>query len=194
MRLQSYLTEDKEENVLKIVEKKFQAESIAYAIRKDCKKFRAELAGKGFYYRFTKSHSTDTIMKLEPRRDRRPRDMMSYNQKLFDECFYDKFGWKPRSEGVFTLPDSPHTDNAGLRYGDKFIFFPIGNYHYVWAPGIFDLYSSEGRYVNKEAAKRLVDRYINDDLPMGSPLEVTFWCKTYYIINDKFGQLLRQLI
>src|SRR5574343_1636353 len=43
------------------------------------------------------------------RKNRRPMDSKPIFQKMFDKYFFKKFGWKPRSEGVFVSGDY---DNA----------------------------------------------------------------------------------
>lgn len=58
-------------------------------------------------------------------------------QKIFDEFFYKKFRWKPRSEGVFTIGDIKSIRGV---YGIPYIFVPIGEYKYLWSPDVDDLY------------------------------------------------------
>jgi hypothetical protein len=76
------------------------------------------------------------------RKDRKPLDMNSDASELFDKKFMEKFGIKPRSSGVFSTTDwniasvYPRGRNTGI-----FLFFPIGEYKYLWSPDIKDLYN-----------------------------------------------------
>jgi hypothetical protein len=139
----------------------------------------------------------DNILKMDVRKDRQPKDMSLDMQRIFDHMFFKKFGWKPRSEGVFALPQSEILDDATYNYGKQFIFFPIGIYKYIWSSRIIDLYGSipalRGKDKNEEA-KRLVSSYIDNSLPMDTPHEVTFLCEYYYLVNMKYDKAIRNAI
>jgi len=108
-------------------------------IQKNCQPFIKEFKSsnvKYFLYRATKKN-IKFYDKIIPRKDRKPRDTPLHIHKLIDDIFKDKFGWKPRSEGVFVNPNK----TVISEYGNAYIFIPIGKYEYLWSPKIDDLYN-----------------------------------------------------
>lgn len=86
------------------------------------------------------------IYKIVPRKRRNPKDTDKETQKVLDNLFNQRFGWKPRSHGIFA---------AGLQsaqyYGIPHGFFPVNGFEYIWSPKIDDLYNDfvteyEGEY------------------------------------------------
>lgn len=86
------------------------------------------------------------IYKVVPRKRRNPKDTDKETQKILDNLFNQRFGWKPRSHGIFA---------AGLQssqyYGIPHGFFPVNGFEYIWSPKIDDLYNDfvtewEGEY------------------------------------------------
>jgi hypothetical protein len=73
------------------------------------------------------------------RTDRRPKDTPEDIQEMLDKKFKKKFGWKPRSEGVFANPDPSYASH----YGKSVVIFPQNGFKYVWSPNIQDLYSDK---------------------------------------------------
>lgn len=197
MKFQSYL---KEEIVL------HEGNIIEY-LDKNCKKFLNEIKGN-YIFRGIGNYQDYAIK--TPRKDRLPRDL---NQKLhdfYDEAFKRAFGWKVRSEGVFTTGSRTHM------YGGIHLFFPIGNYKYLWSPKIYDLYGytyelmsldrnnmkddqtfrllKAGKLDKKtykkllsKAVKNIKDEYITKNLIAAkeSGSEITFHCKKYLIVYIK---------
>jgi hypothetical protein len=113
-------------------------------IEKDCdhwlKEIRKNNPAKQLVYRGTSSPEDDFEL-IKVRKDRRPKDM-SYNwHTSLDYVFKDKFGWKPRSEGLFV-----GTRNMASSYGKVFIVFPVGRYKYLWSEVHSDLYT----YINDD--------------------------------------------
>jgi len=103
---------------------------------KECSQF---LKLKKIFYRGSNSINIreENYKKVVPRTDRKPKDTGVYTHDLLDELFYDKFKWKPRSEGVFVTPSYSEANV----YGRPYIFFPTNNFKYIWAPKIKDLYN-----------------------------------------------------
>jgi hypothetical protein len=102
-------------------------------IKKDCRPFLKECkvpVYRGMYF------GEATLMEKVPRLDRRPKDMPEYLHKILDSLFQEHFGWKARSQGVFC---TFHRGQA-QSYGNAFLFFPIGEYKYILAPNLEDLY------------------------------------------------------
>jgi len=75
------------------------------------------------------------INKIKPRTDRKPTDTPKWLHVYMDKLFFKKFGWKPRSEGVFALAVNK------IEYMTSYYpVFPIGEYGYIWSPKVTDLY------------------------------------------------------
>ena len=128
--------------------------------------------------------------------------------KELDKVFKNKFGWKARSEGVFSVGDKSST----FLYGRPFYFFPIGRYKYLWSTHIGDLFCDDYKFSvgrdtgnmifskdevaameglsTHEKEGRIFERmwlktYKNNRLGMAirSGHEIMFKCKEYYAVN-----------
>jgi hypothetical protein len=139
MRFQKYIKEAKDnyKTIIKDVETIGDLNRIIAILKKDCSKFLTEIKhSPSFMYRGT-YRGGDFILDYR-RDDRIPKDTPKDFHASIDYAFYDLFGWKARSEGVFTS-SSKGTANS---YGSSFYFFPKGIYRYVWSPKISDLYQT----------------------------------------------------
>jgi len=137
MRLQTYLTEKSyfEEEI----------DLIWQTLLKDCKLFLVELnkantPNAKFFYRGYGGHMNGIIQKKKTRKDRMPTDTPEAVHTLLDRSFKKKFGWRVRSQGVFTTSDKIYAGGYGLNV----LFFPIGKYKYVYSPEVRDLYAHIG--------------------------------------------------
>jgi hypothetical protein len=113
-------------------------EDISNILTKDCSIFLKELKkikSKHLLYRGYKKELFD-FKKIKTRKDRRPKDMSEEIYNEFNIEFKHKFGWKPRSEGVFA---TSNISEAGS-YGTIFLFFPVGKYKFIWSETIKDLF------------------------------------------------------
>lgn len=128
-------------------------------LERDCSPFLKELKmAKQLVFRGIKKMSLSDNYKVNNindfyiknrRRDRRPVDIDYYISEKIDDIFYDKFGFKIRSEGVYTSK-SPYisrqysdifvTDYYSYDTIKNYIFFPIGEYDHYWSPKIDDLF------------------------------------------------------
>ena len=123
---------------------------------------------------------------------------------------YEKFRWKPRAQGVFTIGSYSFASS----YGTPNLFFPIGNYRYVWNTEYDDLFvtpqmqniniyyidrvdtdiytdiytwaKKDGKNKAKALLQELVDGCIDYDLYKGITKgnEVMFDCNKYYLVSD----------
>ena len=128
MRLQAYLGEGSDMMINATVDE------CADLIVKECKPFLKEF-GKAPIWRGTKRapHYDDVYGIQTARTDRRPKDTDQDVSDFMDTYFKKKYGWKWRSEGVFT---STYTNVDS--YGERCLFFPVGNYKYLFHPEIAD--------------------------------------------------------
>ncbi len=127
-----------------------------------------------------------------PRKMRKPKDTDVETHKKLDGLFYDKFGWKVRSEGLFTTMSSYHNQYYG---SNQYIIFPKNGFKYVYNPDVRDLYTTITYFAGKgdKELKKLINGYEDKDLMSylkknkGYDAEVTIKCDKYYsmLIDDK---------
>jgi hypothetical protein len=174
-------------------------------LKSDCGKFLKEIRDgrHGFLYRGHSGLQIKTYKKFASRVEsgRKPMSTNSVMHNYLNQKFKVMFGWNVR-DGVFAAAS---TDAAGF-YGMEFLFFPIGDYKYVWSPSIQDLFARlpGGQFIpGKEQYQKdqidkllpsykdtgLLDaiinvRYINN--------EISFHCQHYYFINPEYETELRK--
>ena len=135
MKLQKYLTETTDI----IVE---NGPEIWQKLKKNCKLYLKEYkktgwVGKKAIWRGSSGIKKEGIRTIIPRDDRKPKDMPPSLHQKFDDDFYNRHNWYPRSEGVFTTASK----RSAATYGNPYLFYPIGKYRYLWSPETEDLYS-----------------------------------------------------
>lgn len=111
-------------------------DSIANLLKKDCNKWLTEFKGN-VMYRGLKKPVQQAYTIITPRTDRIPTDTPPALSEVLDEWFLSKFNWMPRKTGVFVTPQKATAEY----YGYTHMFFPIGDYKYIWSPECHDLYS-----------------------------------------------------
>ena len=74
------------------------------------------------------------LVRKKVRQDRRPKDSWAEYSEFLDKELKEKFGWKPRSEGLFVTSKYMTASS----YGNVYIIFPIGNFKYVWNKEVED--------------------------------------------------------
>jgi len=113
-----------------------------------------------------------------------------------------KFGWKPRSTGVFCSGSL----NTALFYGPVNSVWPIGNFKFLWSPKVSDLFSHLTDQVNTtehdgwsywldnpDGLKAIVDTYTDKNLPKAidgtatdmQSFEIMIGCKEYYMVLNE---------
>jgi hypothetical protein len=112
-------------------------ESIEYStIERDCKYYldilRENLPKEKRLIRTESELGDPIIIKKTTRKDRKPRDTPLLIHNIVDDILSKKFGWKPRSEGVFCVI-------SGESYHGWHHMLPVGKFSYVWSPKIEDL-------------------------------------------------------
>ena len=198
MRLETYINEDFEDAVKYIVVK----------IRRECKPFLKEFpVSSKFLYRGTRmTNDHDGIQNKKRRKDRKPTDTPEDVTREIDNTFNSKFGWKPRTQGVFATGNS----RTSTVYGIPHLFFPIGKYRYIWSPKIKDFYTHsylddfKSNYTHnyegskeeglenwaKETVKLYKSKRLNDAAMSGN--EIMFDVNRYYIIDRKYEVTLKR--
>lgn len=173
-------------------------------LKSKCGKYyrEAKKSGKMFYRGTYKADWREPITPITPRTDRRPKDTNKVLHNLVDDLLEKKFGWRPRSEGIFT---SSHRGMVA-GYGNTFSVWPIGDYKFVWSDEARDMFNSLRAMLklsssdmdnsntvlkalkdsgNQNKIKKLVDSFQDTNLAAAwkSGNEVVFSCKQYYLVN-----------
>ena len=176
-------------------------------LRKDCGPFLKDLSkaerGKFVYRGIKRALRTDSdtlVEKFKPRKDRWPTDIPQEIHEYINKELKAKFGWFPRTEGVF----ASSSFMIAADFGIPMLFFPIGKYKYVFAPKVRDFltaldsesvvhYSggkwtvdrSYDRETREDRIDDILDGYTNKNLEKAitNGAELIFNCKGYYLID-----------
>jgi hypothetical protein len=209
MRLQQYITEYKSD--LKEImprEDDPRLDEVLKMLEKDCKKFIDET--EGFLFRGTNRRIGDLIKKNTARSDRNPVDTSARIHKMADISFKEKFGWKARSEGVFTATRDSMTKGYGA---NLYLVFPIGNFGFVWSEEHYDFYIAQSEAqsnkrdrvthrnysLDQSDVDLLIDDYTNKNLKQAfadrQAREVILHCPNgyYYVNSMMIGELSHYL-
>ena len=212
MRLSSYIILEGKKTTIKLPDEYFQKETkMAELIHANCKPFINQIKGsKKFLYRGVKTQYQ--MIEVVPRKMRKPKDMDPDHSKILDSLFNKKFGWKPRSQGVFASGEI----GRAMVYGYPHTVWPIGKFSYLWSPDLVqgDLYIQIKKLIEyewkvadplvnlgkEEMVERLtpkfriiVNSYKQSELKKALMLdtEIMIGCKSYYLISDEFSSSLR---
>ena len=126
MRLTKYITENRISDYYDLVEK-------------DCKKYLKTVENSD-YFLIRWADKQPITYKKKVRKNRVPLDTPLKVHKFIDRSFKKKFGWKPRSEGLFCF--------ASDEWSAAFLVFPIGNFKFVWSNKVDDLTVSLAKIIN----------------------------------------------
>jgi hypothetical protein len=131
MRLQKYLINDSKNEDIEWYSKFY----------KDCKPYITDWVkcrAPNFLYRnVNNSYKSFGIKRSYVDKGRKPADTPLELHNFFNDYFYDKFRWKVRN-GVAAIGIPFKSGQYG---GEPHLFFPIGNYKFVWSPKIGDLFT-----------------------------------------------------
>jgi hypothetical protein len=182
MRLDNYLLEGDSSDIIK------RKCRILLGIYKDIGKY---------FYRGTRN--PERFKLIVPRQDRKPMNTPLVVHEFLDELFFDRFGWKPRSSGVFVSPDKREAKAYGPITKHSVVFLATDPFKALWSPKVQDLFVFlHGRGViqddrpltdyQKKKISETVDTYIEWNLDValnGEKNEVMFKCNGYYLINEE---------
>lgn len=170
-------------------------------LKKDCSKYINEVKQDRVLWRGTKDLSpfTSDITKLRPLMDRHPKDTGRAWTEAADAYFMKNFGWKPRTQGMFAIKRFSYAQD----YGTPFLFFPIGNYKYVWSPNSDDFYTvstgSRGHADpdDEEDFTAFMDELVWKDKNLKfamSDVEITFGVNSYYMVHMVYWQHIYDML
>jgi hypothetical protein len=115
-------------------------ETILEILWKKCNPFLKDLlkpSWNGDFLYSGRGEHKDVIMIKKVRDNRIPSDMNEELSEIFDDVFYDKFGFNARSNAIFCTGDY----NEAMRYGNVYLIFPVGKYKFIYSKTIKDLYT-----------------------------------------------------
>lgn len=124
----------------KLFESNYDANQIKSIIERDCKKFIQEVGPAKFYRGFRQAERyevTPGLNHIHNTGARSPKDTKIEVSDLIDDEFERKFGVRWRKDSVFTTKDI----KISMDYGRPFLFYPIGDYEYLYNPEIVDLFT-----------------------------------------------------
>ena len=192
------------------------AEEIAKILEKDSKTMLKFMRNKkiGFDRYYSKFNGPD-IGTYTPHKDRKPMDTPLEVHRAIDKEFNKIFGWKPRSQGVFTsVGDFEKMRFLPGRYG---VFFPVGDFKaiynssgkihdfYVWFRDQAYDYFNGGNW--RSAGKKdknmfmlnriipvIKSEYSNDlnKLTKTTRTEIMFKCNKYHLIRSEIFEVLEK--
>lgn len=183
-----------------------EQKNIFEVIKRDCSPFLNSLKNcetghflvRGYFYEIE-----DIKIFEHNLENRKPKNMAQDIHDKINNFFYSKFSWKIRN-GIFCYGfDLVNNHPIDLGYGLFFIFFPIGNFDYVYSPDHFDLfgYFNQTKGNVDELIKKLI--FKNDSFCDVMTLhdqydkfgnEVSIRATSYYLINIKYADSLSQKI
>lgn len=158
-------------------------------IKNDCQPFiRMAKPCKGLAVRSVTSMMSVNFTKKKTRKDRQPLSTPLNVHNMLDTLFVKRFGWKVRSEGVFTY------GAEGYLYSHY--LFPIGKFKFVYSPLVKDLwdYLIELKHdlrigwdeIEPIDLTYILNTYKSNNLCgalKSGKSEVVYKCKEYYLLR-----------
>jgi len=194
MKFKNYLNED---------------DSVISDIKRECSKSLKifKKSGIPFYRGVTYTFNVDYV-KRSVRTNRKPRDMDVESQQVFDDIFQKRFGWKPRSQGLFCVADP----KIARDYGNVGVVIPCGDFKYLWNPDVEDLFKGLSHkktfwsplkdtvsvikmifgkpYDTKEMIRQYTKGYKDNDIFLYFKKypenEIMIQCKDYYVVSESY--------
>lgn len=165
-------------------------------IEKNCGPYLVEVRkAKDFLWRGVRKVEKDDFIKKSVKGNREPRFIEKDLHTWLDGKLKSMFGWKPRSEGVFTGGYV-----VARNYGNRVrMVFPIGKFKYIVMgyKNLIKLYDEYDRYDNvldkedvrdkieeiiKEYSSVGLHKYLNED-----EYECIVNCKEYYSVHERYS-------
>ena len=176
-------------------------------IRDNCQ-YYLEIFDTALFRGLDKKYSFDLLSRYK---NREPRSTSFEAHNKLDDLFFQSYGWRARSEGVFV---DQYKDNEYGTY--LYLFFPKGKFTYLWHPTIMDLlypvdrsdfqsdwessknmhgynpkawnyYETENEWqdARNEFFGNIVDGYETSGTPKESRTEIMFNVEQYYVLYYK---------
>ena len=175
-------------------------------LKKECAPYLKMVKGKELYRGIEGEDSA--YIKKKVRTNRKPKDTPIEIHEYLDKELHRRFGWYPRSNGMFATSNFGEADI----FGEVFVVFPVGPVKYLWNTKTEDIYkwlsdlfrnmvdpswsikrdwyraSKEQRedFMKTISGKHsIIDNYTNKGLQnaIEKEHEIVFNCKEYYGIE-----------
>ena len=202
MRLQEFLNE-----------KIRSVEEIKETIERDCSFYLYYLRkGKNFYKRDLPRLPKARLEERKVRKDRKPADTPVEFHNALDNFLYKKFGWYPRSQGLFVWA-------SNNLIGAQMPILPIGKFSVVFHKDITDIYTKIAMFIQhsygydidelpnsitRDEKRRWAQEFIEEHKPalnnytdsiirslrMPNTREIMINCDKYYILNTGSSQMM----
>lgn len=167
-------------------------------LHKDCKWFLTHKSVGQKLFRGSK-RIYNNLTPIKPRKNRQPKDLPIEVHTVLDDAFKKKFGWRPRTEGVFATTRISQAEGFGTAH----YMFPIGkNYKIIYHPRISDIYNyfqnndiiNSQWKLHKDATEERIKIFVDDAVKdykqttdisraMYSNNELMIQVKSYYMMN-----------
>lgn len=170
-------------------------------IHKDCSEYFKYIKYGVKSFRGARNPTNKTIIKKTPRSDRTPADMPTEIHNWLDNKLKKKFGWFPRTSGVFVT--GSFTQSQG--YGRPHYFYPSNGFKMIWNTQITDVWqeledndfvmfgkkeilnSGWIPYMEKYILKTYTSGTAKDiNKALQSYNEIMFKCDFYYLVSTDF--------
>lgn len=178
------------------------SDKLADFIRLHCSKFVNDMkpSGKMLYRGVESMKNVDMLEIITVRKDRKSIDTPDFINSGIDDRLEKRFGVRPRTQGAFATSDYKVASSYGHDDNKKaYLFFPIGDYKFIWSEYIFDLWDSTRYLANDDEKTReeVLDyigneSYKNDDFKSAveSGNEIMFVCDQYIIVDKSYEDAL----
>lgn len=215
MKFKHYINEGKE-SLFKVTSKQVTMEEAAYnALKKNCSKYLSYIKkanNSDFYksYLFRGLRNSPKVIRgyskfKAKKTEREPRYISTGLHKILNDALFKIFGWKPRTEGIFTGDFQIALKFASHNASNVYMFAPIGNFKYIWRPEIYNLYT----YYDMKKYERIPDedriREIQEELDeyddknlnrafRAHNMECIVKCDSYYLVDMEILQKVHDMI
>lgn len=211
MRLTKYLNE----KIIKTYDLSY--DEMKELLYKDCGKYIQLIKDSPKMYKRSAAKNPKSIDKRNVRRNRRPVDTPLVLHNMLDNFLYNKFGWYPRSDGLFVWTTPKMRKTTG-----EYWTFPIGKFSVVWNTNIKDIFYTLGDWLMdnyditwnwfvrkpKESKEQILNEFFEEQknklfqeytdnilqsLRIPHSVEVMVNCEYYYLINQNYDDYMRLL-
>lgn len=134
--------------------------------------------------------------------ERRPLNMPIDIHDKLNHHFEPEFGWKIRN-GVFCFGiDINKNISHNLGYGNNYYFFPKGEFEFVYAPKIFDLFEyfnepntdKNDKFVNIQYKSNDFAQAVLTTIDPDFSNEISLKVNEYYLVNMKYKEQIKKII
>jgi hypothetical protein len=125
-----------------------EIDELVMFIKRHCQPWLKQ-SGNRMVYRGTEAKTSAPAFVKPVRKDRKPRDSTQAQHEFMNKIISICGGVANRSNSAFVTGDSFVTG-----YGDIYVVFPVGDFHYTWSKKVYDFYDFDwGEYYKLDELK-----------------------------------------